>query len=183
MERQEKKFQQILIMIKFDKIRMIGYYAAGLLLISGSDALSGESAGDWRKTCDLLLMGMNLGILALILIRSGRKAMMKFLRKKEPGDDIDEIENKKEKVLAGIQDTFRSLNENEIQLAQLKQKIADEGEKRKQEIIAVASQQSRIILETAQQRIENQIRRAKEDFKADLTDAVVRQAKERLPKI
>ncbi len=172
-------------MIKFDKIQMTGYYAAGLLFFPawGSNACAGENAGDWRDTYDLVLMGINLGILALIFFRLGRKAIMNFLRKRELPDEIEEIANQKEKVLTGIQETFKSLNESEIRLAQLKQKIADEGEKRKQDIISDAHEQSRIMLDAAKQRVENQICRAKENFKAELTDAVVRQAKERLPKI
>jgi F-type H+-transporting ATPase subunit b len=171
-------------MIKFDKIQMIGYYAAGFFFLAwGSNASAVENAGDWRDTYDLVLMGINLGILAIILIRFGRKAIMNFLRKRELPDEIEEIANQKEKVLTGIQETFESMNESEIRFAQLKQKIADEGEKRKQEIISDAHEQSRIMLDAAKQRVENQICRAKENFKTELTDAVVRQAKERLPKI
>jgi len=169
----------------YDKTQMIGYYAAGILffLAWGSNAGAGENAGDWRETYDLVMIGINLGILAIILIRFGRKAIMNFLRKKEPSDEIEEIANQKEKVLTGIQETFESLNESETRFVQLKQNIADEGEKRKQEIISDAHEQSRIMLDAARQRVENQICRAKENFKAELTDAVVRQAKERLPKI
>gem|GEM_PF-5320756 len=38
-------------MIKFDKIQMTGYYAAGLLFFPawGTNACAGENAGDWCR--------------------------------------------------------------------------------------------------------------------------------------
>jgi F-type H+-transporting ATPase subunit b len=58
-----------------------------------------------------------------------------------------------------------------------------EGQKRKEKIIEEARQESRLMLTTAQVKIENQIRDAAEKIKVELIDMAVQRAEAKLPQL
>lgn len=159
--------------------------AFGLLFVLGvADALAAESSGGWRKTYDLILMWINFGILAFIIVKYGKGPLMDFLlgRKAELAREIGDIEEQKKAVMAKIDDTYRTLDQSDARFEALKQKIVQQGEKKKQEIIEDAQEQSRLILQTTKQKIESRITQAKATFRAELIDAATELALKRLPK-
>ncbi len=81
-----------------------------------------------------------------------------------------------------INDTYRILDQSDARFAELKKKIVQQGEKKKQEIIEDAQEQSRLILQTTKQKIESRIVQAKAAFRAELIDTATEMALERLPK-
>jgi F-type H+-transporting ATPase subunit b len=159
--------------------------ASGLLFVLGvADALAAESSGGWRKTYDLILMWINFGILAFIIVKYGKGPIMDFLhgRKAELAREIGDIEEQKKAMMAKINDTYRTLDQSDARFEALKKKIVQQGEKKKQEIIEDAQEQSRLILDTTKQKIESRIVQAKATFRAELIDAATELALERLPK-
>lgn len=159
--------------------------ALGLTLVSGSaEVLASEKeAGGWRQTYDLVMMWINFGILAFVIVKFGKNPIMDFLRghKAELAREIGDIEEKKKAVMGEINKTYRVLDQSDARFAELKEKIVRQGEKKKQELIEDAQEQSRLILETAKQKIESRIVQAKASFRAELIDSAVEKAMERMP--
>ncbi len=155
-----------------------------LLVLGGTDALAADTSGGWRPTYDLIMVWVNFAILAFVLVKYGKDPIMDFLRgrKAELAREIGDIEEKKKSVMAKITDTYRILDESDARFAKLKEKIVQQGERKKQEIIEDAQEQSRLILEMTKQKIESRITQAKATFRAELIDAAVERAMERLPK-
>jgi F-type H+-transporting ATPase subunit b len=155
-----------------------------LIMMTSADAVAAEGSGDWRSTYDTIMMWINFGILAFVIVKFGREPMKDFLsgRKAELAREIGEIEEKKKEVTARINDTYRILDQSDARFAELKKKIVQQGEKKKQEIIEDAQEQSRLILQTTKQKIESRIVQAKATFRAELIDAATEIALERLPK-
>ena len=102
-------------------------------------------------------------------------------RREEVAREISKIEEEKEKANMKIQEATRMLEDSEIRFNKIKERIILEGEKKKQKIIENAQQESKILLEETRKKVANQLREAKEGFKAQLVDTAVSLATERLP--
>ncbi|OQY59575.1 MAG: hypothetical protein B6245_05950 [Desulfobacteraceae bacterium 4572_88] len=152
-------------------------------LLPGMEAFAGEETGNWRGTYDEVMLWLNFVILAFVIIKFGKKPIMAFLngRKNEVAQEIRQIEKEKEEITSKIQETFKTLDESESRFESLKNKIIEQGERKKQEIIEDARQQSQMMMDTAKQKVENQIRQAKSTFRAELVDSAVALASEKLP--
>ncbi|MEZ4525498.1 MAG: hypothetical protein R2941_06205 [Desulfobacterales bacterium] len=143
-----------------------------------------EGAAGWRPTYDLIMLWVNFGILAYILVRFGKKPLMNFLRsqKDELAEEIGSLEKKKSQVVAEIEKTRQTLADSESYFAELKEKIIQQGEQKREEIIRQAQQQTETMMEIAKQKIGGRILAAKREFKAELVDAAFDLAEERLPR-
>ncbi|QTA91997.1 F0F1 ATP synthase subunit B family protein [Desulfonema magnum] len=173
-------------MKKFNKTGILFFYTVVICLhILGTEALAAEEAGSsWRGTYDLIMLWLNFGILAFVCVKFGKKPLMDFLhgRKKEVADEISQVEKEKEQLVNKIKETYKVLDESEVQFSELKQKIVSQGEKKRQNIIEDAQRQSQIMLETSKQKIGSQILQAKSKFRSEMIDEAVALATERLPK-
>ncbi len=79
-------------------------------------------------------------------------------------------------------DSRRLWGTTENRFESLKLRIIDQGERRKNQLIKDARSQSETMLAISKQKIEGQVKEARDSFKADLVDAAVDLALERLPK-
>lgn len=174
-------------MNRVDKITRFGFYVMALFVlcchILATDAVAGENSDGWRPVYDVVMMWLNFGILAFLLIKFGKAPILNFLkgRRDELSREIGQLEKEKQKVAAKIKETFKVLDDSEAHFADLKKKIAEQGEKKKEAIIEDARQQSQIMLEMAKKKIESHIIQAKNSFKSELIDAAIDLAAERLP--
>lgn len=143
-----------------------------------------EGAAGWRPTYDLIMLWVNFGILSFILVRFGKKPLMNFLhsQKDELAEEIGNLEKKKSEVVAEIDKTQQTLIESDAYFADLKGRIIQQGEQKRDEIIRQAQQQTETMMEIAKQKIGGRIIAAKRDFKAELVDAAFDMAAERLPR-
>jgi F0F1-type ATP synthase membrane subunit b/b' len=73
------------------------------------------------------------------------------------------------------------LEENVLRLEELKERIVQTGERRKLEIIEDARQESRMLMESAKQKIEGRIIQARNRLKAEMVDTAAEMALEKLP--
>ena len=64
------------------------------------DVLAAENASNWRSSFDLVMMWVNFGIFASIIVKYSRKPIVSFLKgQKEKVDlSINRIEEKKETI-------------------------------------------------------------------------------------
>ncbi len=156
--------------------------ALGLLLAT-SEVLAAENASSWRPTYDLVLMWLNFGIIVFVIVKYARKPFVNFLKgqKEEVDKRIDEIEEEKERSQAEIKAANTKLDESKTRLDNLRERILLEGERRKKEIIDNARAESRIMLQEAQRRIDDQIYQAKKAFQAELVDMAISLASQKLP--
>lgn len=155
-------------------------------VVFGSDAFAAEevAADGFRPVWDEIMLWVNFAILVFVIVKYGRKPIMNFLRgqKADIERQIVRIEKEKEEIENQIRDTRKAVEESETRFEGLKRRIIEQGERRKVQIIEDAKSQSEIMLEMSKRKIEGQVKEARESFKAEMVDAAVDMALERLPK-
>ncbi|MGD9232870.1 MAG: ATP synthase F0 subunit B [Desulfobacterales bacterium] len=171
-----------------DKINGIFFYLIAMVLslhFLGHDALAAEKSNSWRPMYDLILRWINFGIIAFVIVKYGKTPIMNFLRgqKDKLAQEINQLENEKKDATAKVMETLKSVDESEVRFADLKDRIIQQGEKKKTEIIESAQNQSKMMLEDAKRRIDSHFLQAKNEFKAELIDIAMDMAMERLPEV
>jgi F-type H+-transporting ATPase subunit b len=154
----------------------------GLQLSAGSGwAAEGEKT--WRPAYDLVMMWINFGILAFLLVKYARAPLLNLLRgeARKKAKAIEEAEESNRQMAQRLQDTVDSLDKGRERLRSVKERIIREGERRKQEIIESARRDSQLMLEQTRTRIDHQILEARDRLKAELIDRAVAKALDRLP--
>lgn len=159
--------------------------AIGLSLhFSGHDVLAAEKSSNWRPTYDLILRWINFFIIVFVVVKYGKRPIMNFLRgqKNKLAEEINRLENEKQDAVAKIKETLKAVDESEVRFSELKDRIVQQGEKKKIEIIESAQNQSKMMLEDAKRRIDAHFLHTKNEFRAELIDRAMDMALERLPK-
>ena len=149
----------------------------------GYEAFAAEITSNWRPTYDLIMRWVNFGIIVFVVNKYAKTPIINFLRgqKEKLAKEINKLEDEKEDVVAKIKETQEAVDESEIRFAELKERIVQQGKRKKQEIIESAQQQTRMMLEDADRRIKSYFLQAKNAFKAEMIDAAIDLAMERLP--
>ena len=169
-----------------DKIGSIFFYLIAIVLslhFLGHDALAAEKSSSWRPIYDLILRWINFGIIVFLIVKYGKTPLMNFLRgqKDKLAQEINRLENEEEEVKAKIKETLKTVDESEIRFSELKDRIVQQGKKKKTEIIESAQNQSKMMLEDAKRRINTYFLQAKNEFRAELIDKAMNMALEQLP--
>ena len=170
-----------------DKIGGKFFYLIAIVLslhFLGHDAFAAEKSSSWRPIYDLILRWVNFGIIAFLIVKYGKTPLMNFLRgqKDKLAQEIDRLENEKEDAKAKIKETLKTVDESDVRFSELKDRIIQQGEKKKIEIIESAQNQSRMMLEDGKRRINTYFLQAKSEFRAELIDRAMDMAMERLPR-
>ncbi len=154
-----------------------------VFILTATDGLAAENGSKWRPFFDLAMMWVNFGIFAFIIVKYSRKPLVNFLKgQKEKVDlNLNRIEEKKEKISDEVRVVNETLDENKMRMQKLKERIILQGERRKQEIIDNALAESRIMLEEAKRKIDDQILQAHKAFQAEMVDMAVSLAVKKLP--
>ena len=152
-------------------------------ILTATDVLAADNASNWRPIFDLVMMWVNFGIFAFIIVKYSRKPLINFLKgQKEKVDlNINRIEEKKEKISAEVRVAIDTLDENKLRMQKLKERIILQGERRKQEIIDNALLESQIMIEEAKRKIDDQILQAHKAIRAEMVDMAVSLAVKKLP--
>lgn len=170
-----------------DKIGGKFFYLIAIVLslhFLGHDALAAEKSSGWRPMYDLILRWINFGIIAFLIVKYGKTPIMNFLRgqKDKLAQEINQLENEKEDANAKIKEALKTVDESEVRFSELKDRIIQQGEKKKTEIIESAQNQSKMMLEDSKRRIDTYFLQAKNEFKAELIDRAMDMAMEQLPR-
>ena len=170
-----------------DKIGGKFFYLIAIVLslhFLGHDALAAEKSSGWRPMYDLILRWINFGIIAFLIVKYGKTPIMNFLRgqKDKLAQEINQLENEKEDANAKIKEALKTVDESEVRFSELKDRIIQQGEKKKTEIIESAQNQSKMMLEDSKRRIDTYFLQAKNEFRAELIDRAMDMAMERLPR-
>lgn len=153
------------------------------LHLLGGNAAAEDGGGDWRQKYDMVMLWVNFGILSFVIVKFGKNPLMGFLRgrRDEIAAEIKDLEGEKALATEKINEARRSLAESDARFAELKEMIVRMGEKRRQEIIDDAEQESQFLMAQAEQKVGGYILSAKKAFKDKLVDASINLAMSRLP--
>ena len=160
--------------------------AALFLHVSGLDALAAEEAGGgWRPIYDIVMKWLNFFILAFVIVRFGKEPILNFLNetKNNIAQEIKKIEDQKQNAIMQNKQALEAIEQGDVHISKIKQKIIEEGEKKKQEIINSAKNQSKIILEKARKKAGNLIYVEKEKLKSEMIDLAINIASQKLPEV
>jgi F-type H+-transporting ATPase subunit b len=174
-------------MKKVNKIMWLFYFFVAETMcvhLSGFDALASEGSGGWRPVYDEVLLWLNFGILAFVFIKFGRTPLMSFLRgrKEKIAREIERIEEKKKQAVDNISEIKKVLEESGERFADLKARIVEQGERKKQALLESAQQQSEMMIENARHRIDVQFAQARTILRQELIDSAIDVVMEKLPR-
>lgn len=166
--------------IRFSVSLTLGILCIGLLMPA---TLGAAEAATWRPTYDLVMRWLNFLILVFIIVKYSRRPLANFLKGKQKaiGTEIERIEKEKEKISESAAAARQQLEDSAQRLEKLKQRIVDQGEKKKLEIIAEARQEGRHIMESARHKVAGTVLQAKNKIREELIDMAVAIALEKLP--
>jgi F-type H+-transporting ATPase subunit b len=172
--------------LKSKFISRVKWWGWAILLVGvcwASHAWAAEGSGFTRETWDSIWRWLNFFILFGVIIKFGRRPIVNFLEKQKDdvAQSIKKLEDRKSAVQETLQESQRQLTASEERLETIKNKIITDGENRKAQIIADAQEESRILMETAKLRIENQIREMHTRVKAELIDTATQIALTKIP--
>ncbi|MCF8053124.1 MAG: ATP synthase F0 subunit B [Desulfobacterales bacterium] len=158
-----------------------GLAAAAMLL--GAAPAAAESGG-WRPIYDVVMLWLNFAILVFVLVKVLRRPLRDFFQDKK--DELElavrRIESDKQRAWQRVEEAHMELEENKARLERVRKRIFEEGERERDQLIEDARDQSRIMIEHARRRIDNQIFLARRQFKAEMVDMAVDMALEQLPR-
>ncbi len=155
-----------------------------VLHMLGTSAMASENSIDWRTIYDNIMIWVNFFILAYVIYRFGRKPFLNFLkgRQNEVAEEIKELEDRKKAFESQIQEARQMITESSTRFEKIKSRIAEEGKRKRQQIIDQANKQSRKLLEMEKKKATNQILQARHLLLAELADKASDMALNRLPK-
>lgn len=161
------------------------YLTAGifLVLLTAVEAFGAENGSNWRESYDIVMRWINFAILVFLFIKFVKTPLMNFLhdRGSELEKGIKDLENEKKKAEAKSRETLELIEKGEAHIEKIKEKIIKQGKEKREKIINEAHSRSQYMLEESKKRIGSQIFQAGRDFRAELVDAAIAFAMEKLP--
>jgi F-type H+-transporting ATPase subunit b len=128
---------------------------------------------------------VNFVILAALVIKFARRPIANFLKdkKEEVSREILRLEQSKRQVESETREIQIQLEAGQQRLALIKEKIIAEGQNRKEQLIAEAQEDARMLLERTRGKIESRIRDAHELLRGELVDMAADLAAAKLPAV
>jgi F-type H+-transporting ATPase subunit b len=147
------------------------------------EVLAADNGESWRTTYDMVMRWVNFIILVAVIVKFGRRPLMNFLtgRKEEIAYELRRLEEEKEAVQQKVDEMRREIQDSEARYEQIKERIIAQGRNRKQAIIDEAHRESRVLMESAKNHINNGLRAAKRKIRAEIIDLAVERAMQELP--
>ena len=148
-------------------------------------AFAAEDGSGWRSTYDLIMRWVNFAILVFVIVKFARRPLKNFLSGKgeEISLQIRSLEEEKNQLVERVRQAERELDDSTGRITELKQRIVQMGERRKQEIIAGAHHESQIIMENAKRKNEGRLAQARNSLRSEMIDAAADMVMSRLPDI
>jgi len=148
-------------------------------------AVAASVLGIDRGIYSLIMRWVNFGILVLVVVKYGRGPIVNFLKNQsdEVAASVKELEEAKQQTEEKIAESRKQLEAGQDKLEQIKQRIISEGERRKEQMVADAQQESIIMIESAKLKIDAQVRGARNRIRADLIDMASELATQKLPQL
>jgi len=173
------------VIIHHALLRRGGILLGGLAGVHLSTCLgwTAEGSASWRTTYDLVMVWVNFGILAFLLMKYVRAPLLNLLKGEadKTAAGLRQAKDGKEQVEQKVQDTMKALENARERLREIQEKILTEGARQRQQIIDSAQHESRLLIERTRHKIEGQIAEAHLRIRSELIDRAIAVALERLP--
>ena len=147
------------------------------------EVVAADNGDGWRPTYDLVMRWVNFVILAAVIIKFGRRPLMEFLdgRKEEIAYELRRLEQEKQAVMQQVAEMRQQIEASESRYEKMKERIVRQGQDRKQSIITEAQRESLLLMEGAQNHIDNRLRSARRQLRSEIIDLAVERATQQLP--
>lgn len=148
-----------------------------------SPAFAAGEAGGWRSIYDEIMRWLNFGIFVLVIVKFARAPLVDFLkgRKEEVADEIKQVETQKQRAEEDVQGIVQQFEESSRHLEKIKTRILNQGERRKEQIIADARSESEMMLNASKINIKGQIASARYRLRSEIIDEAIDMALKKLP--
>ena len=165
------------------RLAAVGLVLAAALHLTAGSCWAGDGESTWRAAYDEVMLWLNFGILAFLLVKYGRGPLIAFLKgeAQRTAEEIERTENRKRQMDEKVLEMTAAAENRRARLQALKERLIQEGERNRREIIESARRDSRTLLEQTRMGIDHQIDEARQQLKAELIDRAVEAALERLP--
>jgi F-type H+-transporting ATPase subunit b len=162
---------------------VVAVIVAGALHLMAGPGWAGDGGSAWRATYDEVMLWLNFGILAFLLVKYGRGPLIDFLKgeAKRTAEEIERAEKSRRRMEEKVREMAAAAENRRERLQELKERLLQEGERKHREIIESARRDSQLLLEQTRVSIDHQIYEAKKRLQAELADRAVEAALERLP--
>ena len=126
------------IIVKFFKNntgwRIYAVVVAASLHLTELNALASESGANWRPTFDLVMIWLNFGIFAFLLVKYLKTPLINFLRGRqdELTREINRLEEKRDQISQKIHETQQRFEKSEAHYETIKANIITQGEEKKE---------------------------------------------------
>ncbi|MBW1615997.1 MAG: hypothetical protein JRJ49_05585 [Deltaproteobacteria bacterium] len=157
---------------------------AGYMLASEGYLFASESGGSWRPAYDLIMRWVNFFILILLLIKFLKKPFAEFLNKskKKVSDELNEVVAAKEELDKEIQTSYKILRESDVRSSKMRERLVEQGELKKREIIKKANAEAKFMINSAKQKVDGYIIDAAEALQKEIIDEAAAYAEKELTK-
>jgi len=148
-----------------------------------SPAFAAGEAGGWRSMYDEIMRWLNFGIFVLVIVKFARVPLVDFLkgRKEDVADEIKQVETQKQRAEEDVQGIVQQFEESRRHLEKIKTRILNQGERRKEQIIADARSESEMMLNASKINIKGQIANARDRLRFEIIDEAIDMALKKLP--
>ncbi len=148
-----------------------------------SPAFAAGEAGGWRSIYDEIMRWLNFSIFVLVIVKFARAPLVDFLkgRKEEVADEIKQVETQKKRAEGDVQGIVQQFEESSRHLEKIKTRILNQGERRKEQIIADARSESEMMLNASKVNIKGQIANARDRLRFEIIDEAIDMALKKLP--
>ena len=148
-----------------------------------SPAFAADEAGGWRSIYDEIMRWLNFSIFVLVIVKFARTPLVDFLkgRKEEVADEIKQVETQKKRAEGDVQGIVQQFEESSRHLEKIKTRILNQGERRKEQIIADARSESEMMLNASKVNIKGQIANARDRLRFEIIDEAIDMALKKLP--
>jgi F-type H+-transporting ATPase subunit b len=162
---------------------IVAVIVAGALHLMGGSGWAADGGSTWRATYDEVMLWLNFGILAFLIVKYGRGPLVDFLKgeAKRTAEEIERAEKSRRRMEEKVREMASAAENRRERLQELKERLLQEGERKHREIIESARRDSQLLLAKTRVSIDHQIHEAKKRLQAELVDRAVEAALERLP--
>lgn len=142
-----------------------------------------STAAPWRATYDSVMVWVNFVILAALLLKLLKKPLRDFFGSQRDAitKELDALTKQKQQAEASVAAFRQEMAARQDRFAIIHQNIIDSGEKERQELIETAHRQAAMMIDNARQRIENRLRKAGAQLRAEIIDAAMTISLTQLP--
>jgi len=155
----------------------------GVVVMLMPAAAAAQEVAGWRPTYDAIMRWVNFLILVFVIVKFARAPLKSFFKQKkeETSREIQAMEAEKKAAQAKIAEARQAIEQRRARFKQMQERIVHQGRRRKDEIIEGARLESRLMIESAHQKVGGQLRQAREKLKAEMVDIAIDMAMQRLP--